>query len=550
MSDFTHTLTGEDVSYHAKAVALKEITVLQSFDIDPLTGDMYFIQKMGSTSNNNYNSKYGFSSNHDGLCVTRIPCTNIDGHKYTYSSTIESMNIGYGGHGMKLCIMRDKDGQPWLWSGGKAKLYSGNDESTSTARWKFQNNSDVNLNTSSETTNIKYFDVTTGTYDYPAIDETSRYLCVRTVGSDDNTYHIYDLDDALEGKKTLLKEITIKIGQDKRTFNNDNGYNTWPFQSFDINGDYIYALEGSPKDQDGNIEAGKPTIVLTLYNWRTNECVYRAFVDYGRINNLTYGEPQGVVIRHDKYGHACMYMAFVNGNEGARKVNIFKFIIDYSTGYDATIGTATITGGDTETTAHFKGDYPAMNYSCDTKNINLETSSVGGSDSKTITIDNGEYVFGEWYGVITGDDSEAFTVKMNSNNAFSETATATVTFSVNSKNTSKTSYNAYLRLFSPLASTNVESNDIVIPLTGSYTGPTTNIESNYITKDVTITVNNKVLSVENADAKEIKVYASTGALVASAYNSSAIDLSHLSGMYIVNIITTNSTTHSNKIIVK
>lgn len=550
MSDFTHTLTGEDVSYHAKAVALKEITVLQSFDIDPLTGDMYFIQKMGSTSNNNYNSKYGFSSNHDGLCVTRIPCTNIDGHKYTYSSTIESMNIGYGGHGMKLCIMRDKDGQPWLWSGGKAKLYSGNDESTSTARWKFQNNSDVNLNTSSETTNIKYFDVTTGTYDYPAIDETSRYLCVRTVGSDDNTYHIYDLDDALEGKKTLLKEITIKIGQDKRTFNNDNGYNTWPFQSFDINGDYIYALEGSPKDQDGNIEAGKPTIVLTLYNWRTNECVYRAFVDYGRINNLTYGEPQGVVIRHDKYGHACMYMAFVNGNEGARKVNIFKFIIDYSTGYDATIGTATITGGDTETTAHFKGDYPAMNYSCDTKNINLETSSVGGSDSKTITIDNGEYVFGEWYGVITGDDSEAFTVKMNSNNAFSETATATVTFSVNSKNTSKTSYNAYLRLFSPLASTNVESNDIVTPLTGSYTGPTTNIESNYITKDVTITVNNKVLSVENADAKEIKVYASTGALVASAYNSSAIDLSHLSGMYIVNIITTNSTTHSNKIIVK
>ena len=245
-----------------------------------------------------------------------------------------------------------------------------------------------------------------------------------------------------------------------------------------------------------------------------------------------------------------MYMAFVNGNEGARKVNIFKFIIDYSTGYDATIGTATITGGDTETTAHFKGDYPAMNYSCDTKNINLETSSVGGSDSKTITIDNGEYVFGEWYGVITGDDSEAFTVKMNSNNAFSETATATVTFSVNSKNTSKTSYNAYLRLFSPLASTNVESNDIVTPLTGSYTGPTTNIESNYITKDVTITVNNKVLSVENADAKEIKVYASTGALVASAYNSSAIDLSHLSGMYIVNIITTNSTTHSNKIIVK
>lgn len=550
MSDFTHTLTGEDVSYHAKAVALKEITVLQSFDIDPLTGDMYFIQKMGSTSNNNYNSKYGFSSNHDGLCVTRVPCTNIDGHKYTYSSTIESMNIGYGGHGMKLCIMRDKDGQPWLWSGGKAKLYSGNDESTSTARWKFQNNSDVNLNTSSETTNIKYFDVTTGTYDYPAIDETSRYLCVRTVGSDDNTYHIYDLDDALEGKKTLLKEITIKIGQDKRTFNNDNGYNTWPFQSFDINGDYIYALEGSPKDQDGNIEAGKPTIVLTLYNWRTNTCVYRAVVDYGRINNLTYGEPQGVVIHHDKYGHACMYMAFVNGNEGARKVNIFKFIIDYSAGYDATNKTATITGGDTETTAHFLGDFPDMDYSCDTKSINLETSSIGSSDSKTITIDNGEYLFGEWYGVIAGEDSEAFTVKVDNNNAFSETATATVTFSVKDKNTTKTSYNAHLRLFSPNASTKVESNDIIIPLTGSYAGPTTNVDQDIINKEISIKVNNKILYIENADAKEIKVYAPTGALMAQANNCNMLDLSHLKGIYIVNITSTDSTFHSTQIIVK
>ena len=248
-----------------------------------------------------------------------------------------------------------------------------------------------------------------------------------------------------------------------------------------------------------------------------------------------------------------MYITVVNGNTGARKVNVYKYIIDYHTGYDESQKATITTGDDTDIDAHFIGDYTGnwtMNYTCDTKSVNLETTSVGGSDSKTITIDNGEYIFGEWYGVITGDDSEAFTVKMNSNNAFSETATATVTFSVNSKNTSKTSYNAQLRLFSPLASTNVESNDIVIPLTGSYTGPTTDIEPNHITKDVTIIVNNKILSVENADAKEIKVYASTGALLASANNSNSIDLSHLRGMYIVNIITTDSTTHSTKIIVK
>ena len=45
MSDFTSSLTGEDVSYHATNVNIDDYTVLQSFDIDPLTGDMYFIQK-------------------------------------------------------------------------------------------------------------------------------------------------------------------------------------------------------------------------------------------------------------------------------------------------------------------------------------------------------------------------------------------------------------------------------------------------------------------------------------------------------------------------
>lgn len=560
MSDFYTSLQqdskGEniDVSYHAKSVSLKEASVLQSFDIDPLTGDMYFIQKMVATSNNNYNSKYGFSSSHDGLCVTRVPCNSFNVYSYTYSNNIEYMNIGYGGHGMKLCLVRDKNGQPWLWSGGMAEIISNDDISTSTVRWKFKNGTDINFNTGKDTDDAKYFDETSGDVDYPAVDETSRYLCIRTVGSNNNTYHIYNLDDALEGEKTLLKKVTLSKGEYKQNnITNDNGYNTWAFQSFDIKGDYIYTLEGTTKGTAGNISSDGPTVVLTLYNWRTNTYVYRKSINYGRINELVDGQPQGIVIRPDEYGHACMYLAFVNGNEGARKVNIFKFIIDYHSGYDVAKGSATIIGGDTSTKAHFVDDYSGnskMNYSCDTKSINLETTSVGGSDSKTITIDNGEYVFGEWYGVITGDDSEAFTVKMNSNNAFSETATATVTFSVNSKNTSKTSYNAYLRLFSPLASTNVESNDIVIPLTGSYTGPTTDIEPNHTNQDVAISVNNKILSVENSDAKEIKVYASTGALVASAYNSNTIDLSHLSGMYIVNIITTNSTTHSNKIIVK
>ena len=66
--------------------------------------------------------------------------------------------------------------------------------------------------------------------------------------------------------------------------------------------------------------------MVTLYNWRTGKFIYRKVLDYGRMTGLTYGEPQGLVIRHDKYGHAIFYIALVNGDEGARKVNIFKFI--------------------------------------------------------------------------------------------------------------------------------------------------------------------------------------------------------------------------------
>lgn len=269
-----------------------------------------------------------------------------------------------------------------------------------------------------------------------------------------------------------------------------------------------------------------------------------------RLNSFPYGEPEGIVIRPDEYGHACMYFAVVNGNAGARKVNIYKHIIDYHTGYDATTQSATYIGNSTETSAHFKGDYPAMNYSCDTQSINLATSSVGSTDSKTITINNGEYIFGEWLGVITGEDGEAFSVSMDSNNAFSTNATATVTFKINSSNTTKEVYNANLRLFSPVASSNVESNDIVIPLTGVYTGPMSNIENISITENISIKVDNKILMVENVKADEISVYSTTGALIAYNKYSNTIDLSHLNGIYIVNVKSNNATSHTSKVIIK
>ncbi len=466
----TSVLTGADVANHATSVALGAVTVIQSFDIDPLTGDMYFIQRMNTSRNTSYNSLYGFASTHDGLTVTRVPCTAISGYNYTYSSTVQSMEIGYGGHGTNMCMVRDKNGQVWLWSGGKATLKDGDDTSTTTARFMFKNGSDINLDGTGNTDSaVEYFNVS-GSNDYPACDEISRYLCVRTSGSGVNTYRIYDLDDALDGTKTLLKTVVLNIGDYVNTsISGDEGYNTWSFQSFDIHGDYLYMLEGVSEENSTTITSGDPTLVVTCYNWRSNQYCYRKRINFGRINNL-FGEPEGMVIRPDQYGHASLFIAVVNGPSGSRKANVYKYVIDYHTSWDTTTATAVEKGDDTNTAGHFKSDYTAMNYTCDTQSISLSATDITESPSHKVTITNGEYIYGQWYGTISGPDGDAFSVNVASNNPFSTTATATVTFLPKE---GRESYNASLRLHSPLASSNVESNDIVIPLTASYILPST-----------------------------------------------------------------------------
>ena len=548
MSTFgTSTLTGTDVTNHATAVALGAVTVIQSFDIDPVTGDMYFIQKMNSSRITSYNSLYGLSSDHDGLTVTRVPCSKINGYTYTYSTSIQSMEIGYGGHGTNMCFVRDKNGQGWLWSGGKATVKSGDDTSGATARWKFSSGTDINLDGSGKTdSGVEYFNVS-GSNDYPACDENSRYLCVRTSSSGINTYRIYDLDDALEGTKTLYKTVELSKGDFAQSdISGDGGYNTWDFQSFDINGDYIYILEGCSEENSKTITSGDPTLVLTCYNWRTNEYCYRERLNYGRINSL-FGEPEGMVLRFDQYGHANLYIAVVNGPSGSRKANIYKYIIDYHTGYDETNAKATTQGDDTNTTGHFKTDYPTISYSCNTNSLTFSAASLSEAPSQKVTITNGEYIYGQWYGVITGEDGDAFTVSTASNNAFSTSATTTVTFTPKAN---KTTYKAYLRLFSPLASTKSESNDIVIPITATYTGA--NIPE---TPTIKINATNVSLSTEIGTevSKDISIQGSalTGNITlalsgddANQFNLSTNSLSSNGGNVTISYDPSASGTHS------
>ena len=106
-------------------------SVIQSMDIDPETGDIYVLQKLGDTHNVELCNAYELvAKEEEGLRLTRIPCiqravrhtSNPDLRLDQYDidgSNCQSMQLLRAGHGVKLSIVRDKNGQLWMLTGGK-----------------------------------------------------------------------------------------------------------------------------------------------------------------------------------------------------------------------------------------------------------------------------------------------------------------------------------------------------------------------------------------------------------------------------------------------
>ncbi len=486
-------------------------TVIQSFDIDMETGDLYFLQKLRTTDNKNLCADYGLSSDEEeGLILTRVPCTQkaqsvINEAKdmlYEYDTSYQSMKLLRAGHGVKLSVVRDKNGQLWMLTGGKGdnKGTSQDQSGTCVAKFKFVDGAQAILDGVGNSADLKLSNMSLSFIEHPqglknvygTVDELSRYFCFSSSSSGVRQYWIYDLDDILEGKVAprLIKGVSINKGampdaqktlggnEDNSVFTaKDKGFGTWSYQSYAIAGDYLYLLEGVSDTDTTTITSGNPTIVISTYNWRTGKYLLRSRVNYGR-TNASLGEPEGIVVRPDVYGNSTLYLGLADGEAGARKASIFKFHIDrYSVQVNYTdLGLTTLSpdirGEDVDTTStHFNTiQYPVITYSYD-KSALAFTASQRNEDvaTQTVTITNsGEYRYGSWVGTISGVDGGRFAVEVSDNEQFqTETVTATVKFIPDGK---KRDYSATLRLHSPLASSSVESNDIVIPLTATYTG--------------------------------------------------------------------------------
>ncbi len=468
-------ITGTDISNHAKNVTLASNTVLQSMDIDVKTGDMYFLQLLGDSENSSFCSSYGLSSsNCDGLRLTRVICTKkgtASDPTYTYSGT-QSMRIAKSGHGVKLSVCRDKNGKLWMITGAKGSDNgTSNDLSgTSISRFEFVSGGDRILNGSGDTdSNVKYFKHPEGLSNaYGAVDEINRYICVSSSGSG-RQYYIYDLDEYLEGKTspTLYGSVKISTGADAITgsgISKDTGFCYWSYQSYAINGDYLYFLEGESQETSKPVTSGDPVVIISTYNWRTGQFLRRDRINYGRIND-TFGEPEAMTIRLDEYGNVCTYLGIAVGASGARKANVFKFHTDRHID-----DSGNVIGVDTETKMHHfnTSQYSGITMTPSATSISLSAASTSETPAQEVTIKRStKYLYGNWIGTITGADGEVFDVTVSDNTPFTSSFKATVKFKPNGR---KSTYKANLRLSSPLAT------DIIIPISATYTGEITPVE--------------------------------------------------------------------------
>ena len=177
-------------------------------DIDPVTGDLYFLQLMNSTNKSNFNSANGLSTTEcDPLYLFRVPCTKkasaTDG-TYTYSSSVQKMSLAKTGHGVKLSVFRDPNGELWMLTGAK-----GSDNGTSNdlsgraiCKFKFVSGATVIADgRTNSTVSLSYYDHPKAYNNvYADVDPVNRYICYSSSGGGSRRYCVYDLDAFLSGK--------------------------------------------------------------------------------------------------------------------------------------------------------------------------------------------------------------------------------------------------------------------------------------------------------------------------------------------------------------
>ena len=305
------TVDGSTYTFRPSKVS----TVVQSFDRDDETGDLYFIQ----VRNKDYgNDAYGVTS----TCKKPLILTKWD----VKTRTASHMFLDYAGHGSNMCVYRHKD-QVYIMLGGNQLSYGeqgvAKDKEGSDPReiLIFPFVKDQNINLKANTANGAAYNkiahkqpsIPIGTtapngqkvlsFVYPSIDHSNNLYVERQRTAGGDYFTVYEADDVFEciyngeGTPKIIGRCYIAAGAEKigststsgtrpalNTY--DKGFKTWDDQGFTIAGDYIYTFEGNGDDDNTHINLHKgvngnagdkdgAVQLINCINWRNGTFMYR-----------------------------------------------------------------------------------------------------------------------------------------------------------------------------------------------------------------------------------------------------------------------------------
>ena len=303
----------------------KASTVVQSFDRDDETGDLYFIQ----VRNGDYGKTDAYKV--QSTCKKPLILTKWD----VKTRTASHMFLDYAGHGSNMCVYRYQ-GQVYIMLGGNQLSWQemklpedrkGEEGSDPREILIFPFVPNQNINLKANTANGAAYDKiahkqpsipigttapngqTVQSFVYPSIDHSNNLYVERQRTAGGDYFTVYEASDVFNciyqngGQPKIIGRCYIAAGAEKigststsgtraalNTY--DNGFKTWDYHVFNMAGYYIYTFEGNgDDDNDKNNGLTRPNLhkgvngkagdndgavqLINCINWRNGTFMYR-----------------------------------------------------------------------------------------------------------------------------------------------------------------------------------------------------------------------------------------------------------------------------------
>ncbi|MEU5216568.1 hypothetical protein AB0G79_10265 [Streptomyces sp. NPDC020807] len=277
---------------------LQNATVMQSFGIDPVTGDIYVLQIMEGglrLSGEPEELPWATRSTNGDLCLTRLsPTGAITGHMYLR---------GFG-HGVNLGV-DNRDGVVWLWT-ETASSPNGENDGFGTAVTSFRFASGTVLDYGSPAHTTPYRPTTNARGVTPTIDRSANELVLRFNLSGVMTFERYDLAKATAGEWVPLQRLSVTLPS--------TGVD---FQGYASHAGVLYTLQGqslSAAPLPGNA-------YITAIEWATGAVLDRQHITAGP--GLPWREAEGMNVSV-RGGVPYLHFGFACEDPGPRTCTILS----------------------------------------------------------------------------------------------------------------------------------------------------------------------------------------------------------------------------------